>query len=85
MPAVLDKPAQATTPTAAPEVTARIQGDFIMLAIPIKKDLPKSKSGGSRLLAQTTGFQKLPLTYEGLPVTVSSISVIVPLPEKAPK
>jgi len=78
MPALLTAP--TTTPAAPPaEISVRIQGDFVMIALPIKKDLPLSQSGGSRILAQTKGFTKIDgLTYNGLPVTVAGISVIVP-------
>ena len=86
MPAVLNPTApKAPAPAASTEPLkpkAASQGNYLMLAIPIMPELPTSKSGGSRLLAQVQGFTKLELTYNGLPIQMSGVSVIVPLPGK---
>lgn len=59
--------------------TTGTRGDYLMIAIPLKPDLPLSGSGKSHILAQTLGFTKTDLVYKGKPVTIAAISAIVPL------
>ena len=75
--------APAPTATKAPPAPRfAIQGDFLMIALPLKPDLPLSASGRSHILAQTLGFTKTDLVYKGKPVTIAAISAIVPLDGK---
>lgn len=60
------------------KIKAKIDGGMLIVAFPLKSLLP-SKSGKSRIVAQTLGFQETTASIDGHQVKISPFSAMIPL------
>jgi len=68
-----------TAATAKPESASYvIEGNTLVMRLPLAPEPPASKSGKSRIAFSTGGFQAIPVIYQGATVKVG-INVMLPL------
>jgi hypothetical protein len=67
---------------AQDKIRAKVEGNMLIIALPIMVGFPKSKSGKSRLVAQTIGFKETTATINGQTIKISNISACLPLEDE---
>lgn len=71
------------TVMAQDKIKASVQNGMLIIALPIMVGYPNSKSGKSRLVAQTIGFKETTATINGQTIKISNISACIPLADEA--
>lgn len=58
--------------------TAKIEGNELVIRLPINPQPPLSKTGQSRILAGTSGYVDANIDFQGKPIRISVNAIIKP-------